>query len=392
MSPDSAIAIEQRAIMIPFNKPFMTGKEVEYMKDAVKSGKISGNGEYTQRCHLFFKSRYGFENVLLTNSCTDALEMCAHLLRIEPGDEVIIPSFTFVSTANAFVLRGARIVFADSESSRPHLDADGLESLITPKTKAIVPVHYGGTACDMDKILELARRYGLSIAEDAAQAVDAYYKGRPLGSIGNLAAFSFHETKNVISGEGGMLAINDKRYSGRAEIIWEKGTNRAAFFRGEIDKYGWVDIGSSYLPSEITSAFLFAQLENLEKIQTKRKQLWSLYNEALKPLSEDGEIKLPVIPDYASNNAHLFYILCKSVDERTKLINYLQENDILAVFHYLPLHSSPFYRDKHDGRELPNSDRFSDTLLRLPLFYELSVKEVEYIVDKIYRFFRTASH
>ena len=274
-------------LSIPFNKPFFTGKETVYIQDAVSSGKISGNGYYTQLCHDFFEKKYSFNKVLLTSSCTDALEMAAILIDIKPGDEVIVPSYTFVSTANAFVLRGAKIIFADSREDHPGLDEDKIEELITPKTKAIVPVHYAGVACDMDKIMAIAGKYNLFVVEDAAQAIDSYYTGkdgvrRPLGSIGHLAAFSFHETKNIISGEGGMLVVNDDQFSKRAEIIWEKGTNRSAFFKGEVDKYGWVDIGSSFLPSDITAAFLWAQLEYLDEIQDKRKVIWNTYYEGLK--------------------------------------------------------------------------------------------------------------
>ena len=266
--------------MIPFNKPYLTGKETEYIHDAVNTGKISGNGKYTKLCQTFFEERYGIKKCLLTTSCTDALEMAAILINIQPGDEVIIPSYTFVSTANAFVLRGAKIVFADSGKENPNIDVQTLEALITSKTKAIVPVHYAGIACDMDTIMDLANKYNLYVIEDAAQAVDSFFTGKDgvkkaLGSIGHLAAFSFHETKNIISGEGGMLAINDNQFIARAEIIWEKGTNRSAFFKGEVDKYGWVDIGSSFLPSEIIAAFLWAQLENLETIQAKRKEIWN---------------------------------------------------------------------------------------------------------------------
>ena len=272
--------------MIPFNKPYLTGKETHYIYDAVNSGKLSGNGKYTQKCQLFFEEQYSFKKVLLTTSCTDALEMCAMLANIKEGDEVIVPSFTFVSTAIAFIRQGATIVFADSYSDNPNMDASTIESLITNKTKAIVPVHYAGVACDMDKIMELATKYNLLVIEDAAQAVDSYYTGkdglkRALGSIGHLAAFSFHETKNIISGEGGMLVINDDRFINRAEIIWEKGTNRAEFFRGEVNKYGWVDTGSSFLPSEIVAAFLWAQIENLDAIQKKRKSLWNFYYQKL---------------------------------------------------------------------------------------------------------------
>ncbi|MGZ3867208.1 MAG: dTDP-4-amino-4,6-dideoxygalactose transaminase, partial [Bacteroidia bacterium] len=328
--------IQEKRKLIPFNKPYMTGKETDYITEAVASGKISGDGMFTKKCHAFFEEKYGFKKVLLTTSCTDALEMAAILLDIKEGDEVIIPSYTFVSTVNAFVLRGAKIVFADSGADNPNLDVTKIEALITPKTKVIVPVHYAGIACDMDVIMKLAEKYNLYVVEDAAQAIDSFYKGRPLGSIGHLAAFSFHETKNIISGEGGMLAINDERFIKRAEIIREKGTNRSAFFRGEIDKYGWVDIGSSFLPSDIIAAFLYAQIEKLDDIQKKRKSIWDHYEKELNHLSGKG-IKLPHIPTYATNNAHMFYLACKNLDERTKLIEHLKQDDINAVFHYLSL-------------------------------------------------------
>lgn len=373
--------------MIPFNKPYLTGKETHYIYEAVKMGKISGNGVFTQRCQKFFEQKYGFAKCLLTTSCTDALEMAAMLCNIEPGDEVIIPSYTFVSTALAFVRQGAKVVFADSCGNNPNIDATKIESLITERTKAIVPVHYAGVACDMDSIMAIAEQYNLLVVEDAAQAIDSYYKVRPLGSIGHLAAFSFHETKNIISGEGGMLAINDDRFVRRAEIIWEKGTNRAEFFRGEVNKYGWVDTGSSFLPSEVIAAFLWAQLENLKEIQTKRIEIWNTYYEKLKPLADKGCFKLLNIPDYASNNAHMFYLLCRSLSERTELIKHLKANGILAVFHYLSLHSSEYYKDKHYGRPLPNCDRFADCLVRLPLFYELGKTDINQIVESIKTFF-----
>lgn len=364
---------------IPFNKPFLTGKETEYIKNAVLSGKISGNGDFTKKCQNFFEKRYGFKKCLLTTSCTDALEMAAMLCDIHPGDEVIVPSYTFVSTALAFVRAGAKIVFADSMPNHPNIDADKIESLITPRTKVIVPVHYAGIACDMDKIMNIATRHHLLVVEDAAQAIDSYYKKRPLGSIGHLAAFSFHETKNIISGEGGMLVINDERFIRRAEILWEKGTNRAEFFRGEVNKYGWVDIGSSFLPSEVIAAFLWAQLEQLDLIQTKRKSLWNKYNELLAPLANKATFSLPLIPDYATNNAHMFYLVCSSLEDRSRLIYALKSNDVLAVFHYLSLHSSPYYKDKHDGRSLPNCDQFADCLVRLPMYYELEEAEVCFV-------------
>jgi|SRR6218665_63688 len=374
--------------MIPFNKPHLTGKETHYIYDAVSTGKISGNGKYTKLCQEFFEKKFGFKKCLMTTSCTDALEMAAILLNISPGDEVIMPSYTFVSTSNAFVLRGANIIFADSNADNPNIDADAIEALITPKTKAIVPVHYAGTSCDMDKIMALSEKYNLKVVEDAAQAIDSYYTGkdgvkRPLGSIGHLAAFSFHETKNIISGEGGLLAINDPQFIDRAEIIWEKGTNRSSFFRGEVDKYGWVDMGSSFLPSEIISAFLWAQLEELENIQTKRKHVWELYRSGLKDWAGKNNIKLPFIPAYATNNAHMFYLVCNSIEQRSELINKLKSNDIHAVFHYLSLHKSPFYTEKHTGGDLPLSDNYSDFLVRLPLYYDLSDADVQSIIETI---------
>ncbi|MFT4168165.1 MAG: dTDP-4-amino-4,6-dideoxygalactose transaminase [Dysgonomonas sp.] len=373
---------------IPFNKPYLTGKEAHYIYQAVFTGKLSGNGIFTQKCQSFLGDRYGFSKCLLTTSCTDALEMAAILINTQPGDEIIMPSYTFVSTANAFILRGAKIIFADSMDANPNLDAEKIEALITPKTKAIVPVHYAGCACDMDKIMQLSRKYNLYVIEDAAQAIDNYYIGvdgikRPLGSIGHLAAFSFHETKNIISGEGGMLVVNDKQFEERAEIIWEKGTNRSAFFRGEVDKYGWVDMGSSYLPSEIVAAFLWAQLENLQDIQDKRLKIWNHYYEGLKGFAAANNIKLPLIPEYSTNNAHMFYLVCESLEQRSAIISYLKSKGILSVFHYLSLHSSPFYKDKHDGRVLPECDKYSDTLVRLPFYYELDDENIETIVKAV---------
>lgn len=373
---------------IPFNKPYLTGKEAHYIYQAVFTGKLSGNGIFTQKCQSFLGDRYGFSKCLLTTSCTDALEMAAILINTQPGDEIIMPSYTFVSTANAFILRGAKIIFADSMDANPNLDAEKIEALITPKTKAIVPVHYAGCACDMDKIMQLSRKYNLYVIEDAAQAIDNYYIGvdgikRPLGSIGHLAAFSFHETKNIISGEGGMLVVNDKQFEERAEIIWEKGTNRSAFFRGEVDKYGWVDMGSSYLPSEIVAAFLWAQLENLQDIQDKRLKIWNRYYEGLKGFAAANNIKLPLIPEYSTNNAHMFYLVCESLEQRSAIISYLKSKGILSVFHYLSLHSSPFYKDKHDGRVLPECDKYSDTLVRLPFYYELDDENIETIVKAV---------
>ncbi len=380
--------------MIDFNRPYLTGKEMDYITQSVLSKKISGNGMFTKKCQGFFESRYGFKKCLLTTSCTDALEMAAILCDVKPGDEVIIPSYTFVSSALAFVRQGAKIVFADSRVDNPNMDADLVEKLITPKTKVIVPVHYAGVACDMDKVMDLAERYNLLVVEDAAQSVDSYYKpsldvvpSKALGSIGHLGCFSFHETKNIVSGEGGMLVINDERFIRRAEIIWEKGTNRADFFRGEVNKYGWVDTGSSFLPSEIVAAFLYAQCENIDNVQQKRKAIWEMYDKGLCPLKEKKGVSLPSIPEYATNNAHMFYLVCRDLEERTDLIKYLKSHEIQAVFHYLSLHKSPYYSNRHDGRDLPNSDRFADCLVRLPLFYELEEKEVQIIIDQILNFY-----
>ena len=375
---------------IPFNKPYLTGKELHYIYDAVYSGKISGNGKYTRRCHDFFQQRYGFNKCLLTTSCTDALEMASILLNIREGDEVILPSYTFVSTANAFALHGARLVFTDSRADHPGIDEDRIEPLITEKTKAIVVVHYAGMAVDMDRITRLADRYNLYVVEDAAQAIDSYYinrnnKKQPLGSIGHLAAFSFHETKNIISGEGGMLVVNDPDMEKRAEIIWEKGTNRSEFFRGEVDKYGWVDIGSSFLPSDMVAAFLYAQLEHLEEIQHKRRTLWDTYYQNLQ-LTGSGKFALPQIPPHATNNAHLFYLVCDSAETRENLIAFLKEHQVQAVFHYLSLHKSPYYKDKYQGGELPNSDLYSDRLVRLPFYNELTVDQIRRITGLITEF------
>lgn len=371
--------------MIPFNKPYLTGKETAYINEAVQTGKISGNGEFTQKCHEFFSDRFGFPKCLLTTSCTDALEMAALLLDIQPGDEVIIPSYTFVSSANAFVLRGANIQFADSNELNPNVSVDSIRSLISKKTKAIVVVHYAGVACDMDAIMELAKKHNIYVVEDAAQAIDSKYKDQYLGSIGHLAAFSFHETKNIISGEGGMLVINDENFEKRAEILWEKGTNRASFFRGEVDKYGWVDVGSSFLPSEITAAFLFAQLERLNVIQKMRLSIWDRYRESLDFLDSRGGY-LPFIPDYATNNAHMFYLVCEAPDERDQLINHIRKSGAHPVFHYLSLHKSSFYSGKYQGGELANCDRYAENLVRLPFYYELG-EDQQVVIDAIKEFY-----
>lgn len=376
--------------MIPFNKPFLTGKEAHYMYQAVYTGKLSGNGVFTKKCQKYFEEKYGFKKAIMATSGTDALEMAAILCDVKPGDEVIVPSYTFVSSALAFVRQGARIIFADSCENNPNIDAAKIETLITEKTKVIVPVHYAGVACDMDKIMDIANRHNLFVVEDAAQAIDSYYKGKPLGGIGHFGCFSFHETKNITAGgEGGLLCVNDERFIRRAEIIWEKGTNRAEFFRGMVNKYGWVDTGSSFLPSEINSAFLWAQLESLDEIQARRKAIWEQYYNGLKDLATKGYFQMPDMPDYATNNAHMFYLVCRSLGERTKLIAFLKEKDFGAVFHYLSLHRSDYYRENHKGDipNLPNSDKFADCLVRLPMYYELEDEDVQAIISAINVFF-----
>ena len=369
--------------MIPFNKPYLSGKELSYISEAVQNGKISGDGVFTEKCHAFFQEKYKFGKVLLTTSCTDALEMAAILLDIAPGDEIIAPSYTFVSTVNAFALRGALIRFVDSYQDHPNIDATRIEDLINEKTRAIVVVHYAGVACDMDSIMAISKKHNIPVVEDAAQAIDAYYNDKPLGSFGAFSTFSFHETKNIISGEGGLLVINDEKFIQRAEIIREKGTNRASFFRGEVDKYGWVDIGSSFLPSDIIAAYLLAQLENIKEIQQRRKAIWERYFHNLK---NETKISLPKINKGATNNAHMFYLVTDSLEQRSHLIAHLKQKGIHAVFHYLSLHKSPYFKDKYIGNELKNSDKFSNTLLRLPLFFELKDSEIDYICDMIIDF------
>ncbi|AHJ96413.1 dTDP-4-amino-4,6-dideoxygalactose transaminase [Hymenobacter swuensis] len=375
---------------IPFNQPHLAGPELEYIRQAVAAGKLSGNGWFTQRCQQFFEQQYGIPKALLTTSGTDALEMAALLLNIQPGDEVIVPSYTFTSTANAFVLRGARIVFADSLPEHPNLDVACLEALITPRTRAIVPVHYGGTACNMAGIMALAAQHGLWVVEDAAQAIEATYHNRPLGTFGHLAAFSFHETKNLSAGEGGLLAVNDPELAARAEIIWEKGTNRAAFARGEAARYEWVDVGSSFLPSELNAAYLWAQLENRQAIQQQRQRLWKTYESALTPLAAAGCFQLLPVSAEGQPNWHLFALLCRTETEREALLAYLRARHILAVFHYLPLHSSPYYTARHDGRPLPHAIRFGQTLVRLPLYHDLHPEQQQRVVAAIHAFYQSS--
>ncbi|HQW57020.1 MAG TPA: dTDP-4-amino-4,6-dideoxygalactose transaminase [Saprospiraceae bacterium] len=368
--------------LIPFNKPYCSGKELEYIREAIQDGKISGDGAFTRKCTELFTSRYGFKKVLLTTSCTDALEMASLLIGIKTGDEVIMPSYTFVSTANPFVLRGATIKFIDSRPDHPNLNEMLIEELITDRTKAIVPVHYAGVGCDMNEIKRIATKHRLFVVEDAAQCVDSYYDGMPLGSLGDIGAFSFHETKNVICGEGGMITVNNPDFAERAEVIREKGTNRSKFFRGEVDKYGWVDVGSSYLLSDLNAAYLFAQLEIIEEIQSKRLQLWNRYYSNLKN-NEEGAFEIHDIPVLCTNNAHMFYIVFNDTKIKDAVITALKSQGILAVFHYLSLHKSEFYKNLHDGRELPYADFYSDHLLRLPLYYELELTEIDLICDII---------
>jgi dTDP-4-amino-4,6-dideoxygalactose transaminase len=373
---------------IPFNKPFLSGNELSYMKQAIEKGHISGDGYFTQKCQSYFKKSYSFGKSLLTTSCTAALEMAAILCEFQPGDEVIMPSYTFVSTANAFLIHGATIRFADSAVESPHIDPIQIKELITHKTKALVVVHYGGVACQMDEIMELVREYNLILIEDAAQAINSFYYDRPIGAFGHFATLSFHETKNVISGEGGLLIINDEKYFERVEIIREKGTNRSAFFRGEISKYEWVDIGSSFLPSDMIAAFLYAQLENIDTIQKKRVFLWNRYQKGLSEIVKKAGVKLPAIPPTCRHNAHIFYLVCNDNRERNNLINYLKQKGILAVFHYLPLHLSPFFHNKHDGRLLPRSVSFSERLIRLPMFFELQDNWQDIVIEEVVNFFK----
>lgn len=357
---------------IPFNKPYMTGKELWYIAQAHHLGWLAGDGAFTKRCQSWLEARTGTRKALLTHSCTAALEMAAILADIQPGDEIIMPSYTFVSTANAFVLRGAVPVFVDIRSDTLNLDETKIEAAITERTKAIVPVHYAGVGCDMDTIMAIARRYGLLVIEDAAQGIMASYKGRPLGAIGHLGALSFHETKNLISGEGGALLINDPAFIQRAEIIREKGTNRSQFFRGQVDKYTWVDIGSSFLPSELIAAFLWAQMEEAENITRRRLDLWDTYHRTLEPLEKTGKLRRPVIPDDWVHNAHMYYILLPSLVKRKALIEELKQHGIHAVFHYVPLHNAPAGRQYGRAHgELTVTDELADRLLRLPLWVGL---------------------
>lgn len=373
---------------IHFNQLYYTGKELDYIREAAERGKLSGDGYFTNRVQQLLEEKYGFRKCLLTTSCTDALEMAALLAGVGPGDEVIAPSYSFVSTVNPFVLRGAVIRFADSCADHPNIDVHQIEQLITPRTRVIVVMHYAGVACDMDPVMALARKHGLLVIEDAAQAIDAYYKGRPLGAIGDYGAFSFHETKNVIAGEAGMITVNHPEAIARAEIIREKGTNRKAFFRGQVKKYEWVDTGSSFLPSEIIAAILCAQVEAIDHIQQRRRKIWEYYHAALQPLGKSGKLLLPVIPGYAAHNGHMYYVLCESETQRDELIAHLDKKGIQALFHYQPLHSSPYYRAKHDGRPLPHCNRFATTLLRLPFYTGLGAEEQDAVIAAVNTFFK----
>lgn len=375
--------------MIRFNVPPYTGKELDYIKVAVENQKICGDGEFTKKCNEWIECKTGTKKALLTTSCTHATELAAILADIKPGDEVIMPAYTFVSTADAFVLRGATAVFVDIRPDTMNMDADLIEAAITDKTKAIVPVHYAGVSCDMDKIMEIAKKYNLVVVEDAAQGIMSTYKGKALGTIGDFGCFSFHETKNFSMGEGGALLIRDEKDVENAEIIREKGTNRAKFFRGQIDKYTWVEKGSSYLPSEMNAAYLYAQLELAEEITADRMATWERYNNAFKELADAGKVELPYIPEDCTHNAHMFYLKCKDLEERTALISFLKENDILAVFHYVPLHTAPaglkygrFHgEDKYTTKE-------SERLVRLPLYYGLETEKTDYIIEKVKEFYK----
>lgn len=373
---------------IPFNKPAITGKEIDYIKETMKQRKFAGDGEFTEKCSEMLEGLISAPKVLLTTSGSTALDMCAILSNVGPGDEVIVPSFTFVTSANAFALRGADIVFVDIEVDTLNIDPDQVEKAITEKTKVIVVVHYAGISCDMDKIMDIAKRHNLLVVEDAAQAVLGKYKDKYLGTIGDLAAFSFHETKNIQCGEGGALVINNEKFSERAEIIREKGTNRKMFFQGLVDKYTWVDLGSSLLPSELNAAFLYAQLENAEKITADRIKTWNRYLNGLKDLEEKGFLDLPKIPEYSEHNGHIFYIKLNKSDLRGELIKYLKENNISAIFHYIPLHSSD--AGSKFGRfysEDKNTSKESERLLRLPLYYEMKEEECDRVIEYVIKFF-----
>lgn len=373
--------------MIPFNRPFLPAQALGHVAEAFRVGKVSGDGIFSKRCEAFFEERYECGRALMTTSCTDALELAALLCRVQPGDEVILPAFTFVSTANAFALRGATLVFVDCLPNHPNMDPARVAEAVTARTRVIVPVHYAGVAVDMEPVLETARQAGAFVVEDAAQAIEAAWRGRPLGTLGDFGAFSFHETKNVHCGEGGLIAVRAPEHASRAEILREKGTDRSAFFRGETDKYGWVDVGSSFLPSDILAAVLWAQLEDLSAIHTRRLALWNRYVERLSPLERAGWLELPVVPEFAGHNGHCLYVVLPDESTRSRLIDHLRARGILAVFHYQSLHTSPYFAPRHDGRPLPHAERFSDCLLRLPLFHDLEEAQQDGIVAAVGDFF-----
>lgn len=372
-----------RANHIAFNEPNISGGEQGHIAAAIHSRKLAGDGPYTKRCQRFFEECYGYGKVLLTTSCTDALEMSGILANIRPGDEVIVPAYTFVSSANAFALRGAKLVFADSQPDNPNIDPEQVEALIGPRTRAIVAVHYAGILCEMDRLRDIAAHAGAMLIEDAAQALDATYRGRPAGSFGTFAAFSFHETKNINCGEGGMIVVNDAEYAHRAEIIREKGTNRSAFIRGEIDRYGWVDIGSSFLPSELNAAFLWAQLETVKDVQARRRAIFRRYMAWLRSSMEERDIAVPDVPAECCGNGHAFYLVCRSAEHRSDLIEALKGRGIQTATHYAGLHRSQFFHSRHDGRMLPNSDRFTACLLRLPLHSNLTDGDVDHVAEAV---------
>ncbi len=374
--------------MIQFNVPPFVGKELNYIKEAIESKKICGDGAFTKKCNKWLEEQYKTSKALLTTSCTHALEMAALLSDIQPGDEVIMPSYTFVSTADAFALRGAKVVFVDIRPDTFNINEQLIEAAITPRTKAIVPVHYAGVGCEMDVIMDIAKRYHLYVVEDAAQGIQSTYKGQALGTIGDYGCFSFHETKNLSMGEGGALLIKDPKNVERAEIIREKGTNRSKFFRGEIDKYTWMDAGSSYLPSELNAAYLYAQLECADTVFKDRMETWETYYEHLKELEENGHVELPVIPEYCTHNAHMFYIKAKDLDERSELISYLKANGIGAVFHYIPLHSAPAGRKygRFHGEDIYTTKE-SERIVRLPLYYGIGDKKYE-VIERLKEYYK----
>lgn len=373
--------------MIDFNRPAFVGKELEYIKDAVERGMLCGDGIYTKRCSAWMEERFHANHVMLTTSCTHALEMAAYLCDIQPGDEVIMPSYTFVSTADAFVLRGAKIVFVDIRPDTMNIDERKIEAAITPKTKAIVPVHYAGIACEMDTIMELAEKYDLKVVEDAAQAVGSYYKGKALGTIGDFGCYSFHETKNYTMGEGGALVYQDDKYRERAEILREKGTDRSKFFRGQVDKYRWIDYGSSYLPSELNAAYLYAQLEECDRISKKREEIYQYYHTHLASLEAEGKIERPVVPEGCTNNCHMYYMKVKNIEVRKRMLAYLREKGICSVFHYVPLHTAPAGQKfgRFSGEDIYTTKE-SERLIRLPMFYNLDMEDVKTVTEAVLAF------